>query len=58
MVTMIKCEDCGKEIELKNWRTRCVRCTNIRSHKLAAERRATKESKEYFKKYNKKRRAS
>ena len=51
MVEYIECSNCGKKIEKKNNRTMCIKCTNIRSHILAAQRRATKEYKEYYKEY-------
>lgn len=54
---MIKCEDCGKEIELKNRRTRCVKCTNKRNHEMAAKKRSTQEMKDYYKNYYNKKKA-
>lgn len=48
----IKCKNCGKEIEKKGTREICIKCSNIRDKELAAKRRQTKESKEYFKEYS------
>ena len=53
MTTYINCTDCWKRIELKNNRTRCIRCSNKRDREIARQRRATQESKEYFKEYKK-----
>lgn len=47
----IKCIDCGKEIELKAWRQRCIKCSNKRDREIAKQRRATEESKEYYRNY-------
>lgn len=52
MTTYINCTECGKRIELKNNRTRCIRCSNKRDREIAKQRRATQESKEYHKEYN------
>lgn len=51
--TYINCEDCGKLIEMKGRRTRCIKCSNIRDKKIAEERRQTEENKEYMKKWHK-----
>lgn len=40
MVTYVNCEICNKQIELKKWRTICIRCRN----KIDKER-----STEYYK---------
>ena len=52
MTTYINCTECGKRIELKNNRTRCIRCSNKRDREIAKQRRATQESKDYHKEYN------
>lgn len=52
-MTMIKCIECWKEIELKAWRQRCIKCSNKRDRETAAQRRATQESKDYYKEYRK-----
>lgn len=53
MVTMIKCEDCGKEIEKKWRRVVCVKCANKRNKEVAKAYREMKKSKAmqtYYKK--------
>ena len=52
----IRCIDCWKIIQLKNWRTRCIKCSNIRDKQLAEQRRNNPEYKKmYMEKYKEKR---
>ena len=52
----IRCVDCWKTIQLKNWRIRCIKCSNIRDKQLAEQRRNNPEYKKmYMEKYKEKR---
>lgn len=50
--TKVKCIDCWKEIIRKWQRVRCIKCSNARDREIAKQRRATQESKDYYKDYN------
>ena len=53
MVTYVNCEKCWKQIELKKWRTICIRCRN----KIDKERNTEyyKENIEHIRELNRER---
>ncbi len=57
-MVMIKCERCGKLIEKKWTRERCIKCSNIRDRELAEQRRNNPEYHSmYMEKYKWKKRS-